>query len=68
MERREAIVAIRSSCSAISAELTRLNPAVNDLGNRPVQDEIFKALFQLTKDVEAIKKLVRRAEAGRGSQ
>jgi hypothetical protein len=64
MEPNEAAEVIKKCCNTISAELTRLNPAVNDLGNKPIQDEIFKALFQLTKDVEAVKKFVRKAESG----
>ncbi len=63
MERHEAIKTIKDSCNAISAELTRLHPAVGGLGNQAVQDEIVKALFQLTKDVESVKKLVRKVEA-----
>jgi hypothetical protein len=62
MERDEALKVIRNSCNAISAELTRLHPAVGSLGNPPIQDEIIKTLFQLTKDVETVKKLLRKAE------
>ncbi len=62
MDRTEAIQTIKASCNAISAELTRLTPAVAQLGSKEIQDEILKALFQLTKDLEGIKKLARRAE------
>ncbi len=51
---------IKKSCNAISAELIRLTPAVGYLGNPAVQDELIKALYQLTKDVEIIKKLARK--------
>jgi len=62
MERPEAIQIIKNSCSAIAAELIRLHPAVGGLGNQALQDQIVQALFQLTKDLETVKKLVRKAE------
>ncbi len=62
MERREAIEQIKTLCSTISAELTRLTPLVGDLGHKEIQEEMQKALFQLTKDLESVKKLARRAE------
>jgi hypothetical protein len=64
MEREQAVQIIKHSCGAISAELTRLHPAVGALGDQPIQDEMIKALFQLTKDLETVKKLVRKSEQG----
>ena len=62
MEREDALKTIKESCSHISAELTRIHPAVGALGNPQIQDEMIKALFQLTKDVEMVKKLAKRVE------
>lgn len=62
MNRAEAIETIKACCNTISAELTRLTPVVGHLGNKPTQDELLKALFQLTKDLEMVKKLARKAE------
>jgi hypothetical protein len=62
MQSDEAIRTIRTSCNAISAELTRLHPAVGNLGQKEIQDEMVKAIFQLTKDLETVKKLLKRIE------
>ena len=61
MEPEAALNEIKKSCDAISVELMRLTPAVPHLGNPPIQDEMIKALYQLTKDVETVKKLARKA-------
>ncbi len=45
-------------------ELMRINPAVSALGNKEVQDELYKTLFEITKNVEVIKKKVARLESG----
>ena len=60
MEPEAALNEIKKSCNAISAELIRLTPAVGHLGNPALQDELIKALYQLTKDVETVKKLARK--------
>jgi hypothetical protein len=62
MDSSSALEQIKKSCNAISAELIRLHPATNALGDKETRDEIFKALFELTKQLETIKKLARKAE------
>ncbi len=68
MDRTTAIQQIRSSCNAISSGVTGIHPLVPGLADQPTQDEIFKTLFELTKNVETIKKqllkLERRDDSG----
>ncbi len=60
MDRKAAIDQIKESCARIAQELMRLNPAVPALGDRAASDDIYKALYQLTKELETIKKRVLR--------
>jgi phosphoenolpyruvate-protein kinase (PTS system EI component) len=60
MKPEEAAEQIQKACTVISTEMMKILPATSALGNKPVQDEIIKAQYQLTKDVEMIKKLLRR--------
>jgi hypothetical protein len=62
MTNAEAIEAIKKTCGAISAEMLKLTPAVNGVSNAAVKDELFKAVYELTKAVETVKKLARKAE------
>lgn len=68
MDRTTAIQQIRASCNAISSGVTGIHPLVPGLADQPTQDEIFKTLFELTKNVETIKKqllkLERRDDSG----
>lgn len=45
-------------------DLMKIHPAVPDLGNKPAQDEIYKVLFEITKQVETMKKLLAKLEKG----
>ena len=51
-------------CKTIGAELMRIHPAVPGLGNKEVQDELYKTLFEITKQVEVIKKRLAKLETG----
>ena len=62
MNRPEAIREIREACNALSAGVTRLHPLLPALGDQPTQSEIIKALFELTKQIETVKKQVMRLE------
>ena len=68
MDRTTATAQIRTACNALSAGITSIHPHVPALADQPTQDEIFKALFELTKHVETVKKqllrLERRDESG----
>ncbi len=64
METGAAIAQIRQACKTIGAELMRIHPAVPGLGNKEVQDELYKTLFEITKQVEVIKKRLAKLETG----
>ncbi|MBA4146796.1 MAG: hypothetical protein H0X66_01685 [Verrucomicrobia bacterium] len=40
----------------------KIHPAVGSLGDKPAQDDIIKAIYQLTKELETIKKKVAAVE------
>ncbi len=62
MEKKEGIEQIKKTCHGIAGELLRLHPATAALGDKEVQDEIYRALFELTRQLETIKKLTRKVE------
>ena len=63
MDKAAAIKQIRDVCNNVSRELMRIHPAVPALAEKEAQDEIFKTLFELTKQVEIIKKRLAKVEA-----
>jgi hypothetical protein len=62
MDRDTAMAQIRKACNAISVELMNINPAVSALGDKEAQDEIYRTVFELTKEVETIKKRLAKLE------
>lgn len=62
MDRTTAIQQIRTACNQLSSGITSIHPMVGGLADQPTQDEIFKALFELTKNVETVKKQLLRLE------
>ena len=62
MDRPTAISEIREACNAIAAGVTRVHPLLPALGDDATKSEIVKALFELTKNVEVVKKQVMRLE------
>jgi len=63
MDKAAAIKQIRDVCNTVSRELMRLHPAVPPLADKEAQEEIYKTIFELTKNVETIKKRLARLEA-----
>ena len=63
MDKAAAIKQIRDVCNNLSRELMRIHPAVPALADKEAQDEIFKTLFELTKQVEIVKKRLAKLEA-----
>jgi thymidylate synthase ThyX len=63
MDKPAALKQIRDACNNLSRELMRIHPAVPALADKEAQDEIYKAIFELTKNVEIIKKRLARLEA-----
>jgi hypothetical protein len=67
MDRSEVISHMRSTCNQISAAVTSLHPQLPNLNAPATQAEILKALFELTKQVEVVKKQLIRLEKDDGS-
>ena len=62
MDRATASQQIRDLCNSIGTAVMRIHPAVPGLGDEPTKAEIVKALFEITKNVEVVKKQVMRLE------
>ncbi|MEN9546965.1 MAG: hypothetical protein RLZZ356_1697 [Verrucomicrobiota bacterium] len=62
MDRTEAMGQMRAMCNELGNTVTRLHPLVPRLNAPPAQAEILKALFELTKQVEVVKKHLIRLE------
>ena len=56
MDRQTSVQQIKKACAAIATELMKIHPAVPGLNDKQAQDDIIKAVFQLTKELETIKK------------
>jgi hypothetical protein len=56
MERSAAIQEIREKINNVAAGITAIHPLVPSLSDAPTQVELLKALFELTKQVEVVKK------------
>ena len=63
MDKADAIKQIREACNNLSRELMRIHPAVPPLADKEAQEEIYKTIFELTKNVETIKKRLAKLEA-----
>lgn len=62
MDRATASQQIREHCNAASAAVTKIHPLLNALGDDPTKAEIVRALFEITKNVEVVKKQIMRLE------
>jgi hypothetical protein len=62
MDRQTATSDIRTICNELSAGITRIHPLLPALGDEPTKGEIIKALFELTKNVEVVKKQLMKLE------
>jgi len=62
MERNEVIGKIREQANQIAANVTAIHPLVSGLADPPTQGELFKALYELTKNVEVVKKQLLKLE------
>lgn len=62
MDRPTAISEIRAACNVIASGVTSIHPLLPALGDDATKGEIVKALFELTKHVEVVKKQVMRLE------
>ncbi len=62
MDRLAAITQIRAACQQIATAVTSIHPLLPALADEATKAEIVKALFELTKNVEVVKKQVMRLE------
>ncbi len=58
MEQAEAIEAIKSACADIAKGMMKITPAVPALQDKAVETKVFETLYELTANVETIKKQV----------
>ncbi|MCW5556569.1 MAG: hypothetical protein KIT22_01800 [Verrucomicrobiae bacterium] len=63
----EAIQDIRTRSLAISQQITAIHPLIPHLKHEPTQSEILRALFELTRQVEVLKKHLLKLEKGDGA-
>ena len=68
MDRAEASEKIKAHCKTIALEMMDLNPTITHLNDQETQEALFEASYELTKQLEVIKKrfikLERRGDAG----
>jgi hypothetical protein len=62
MERADANKQIRDHCNTVSTAVMRIHPLLNALGDEATKGEVVKALFEITKNVEVVKKQLMRLE------
>jgi len=67
MDRAEATEQIKSRCAAIAQEMMHVNPAVNALDDEETKTAIYEASYELTKQLEIIKKRVIKLERSGGA-
>jgi hypothetical protein len=56
MERTNAVQEIREKVNQVAMTITSIHPVVPKLQDAATQAELLKALFELTKQVEVVKK------------
>jgi hypothetical protein len=59
---------IRDHCHRIAAEVTSLHRGCGRLREGPERTEILKALFELTKNVEVVKKQLKKLDSGESTR
>lgn len=62
MDRPTAIQQIRDACNILATTGMKIHPLLPALDDEPTKSEIVKALFEITKNVEVVKKQVMRLE------
>ena len=67
MTTAKAAESLRTRCTEISRLITAMHPDVQELGDPGIQGEILRALYELTKQVEVVKKQVLRLQKGDAS-
>ena len=68
MDRSKASEKIKGSCKTIALEMMELNPAIASLNDSETQEALFEASYELTKQLEVIKKRVIKLERRDGTR
>ena len=58
MNQADAIEAIKDACGDIARGMMKITPAVPSLQDKNVEAKVFETLYEMTKNVETIKKQV----------
>ncbi|MCS1409392.1 MAG: hypothetical protein M2R45_02573 [Verrucomicrobia subdivision 3 bacterium] len=58
MDQAEAIAVIKDACADITRGMMKITPTVPALQDKPIESKLFETLYELTKNVETIKKQV----------
>jgi len=58
---------IKERCATIAREMMHLNPAIGALDDKETQEAVYEASYELTKQLEIIKKRVIKLERGSGA-
>lgn len=53
---------LRTACHQLAAGVTSMHPLANRIEDAAIKGEIMKALFEITRQVEVVKKQLQRAE------
>lgn len=62
MDRATSSQQIRDACNTIATTVMKIHPALPGLNDDPTKGEIVKALYEITKNVEVVKKQIMRLE------
>jgi hypothetical protein len=62
MTREAAIAQIKEVAGKVGVDLMKIHPAVPALNDKATADELYQALYRITKDIEIVKKLVIRLD------
>ncbi len=68
MGRHEASKKIKGCCKTIALEMMELNPAIASLDDSETREALFEASYELTKQLEIIKKRVIKLERRDGAR
>lgn len=58
MEQAEAVKVIQDACAEIAREMMKITPAVPALQDEKAKKKVFQTLYELTANIETIKKQV----------
>lgn len=62
MDRPTASQQLREHCNTVAVAVMKMHPLLNALGDDATKGEIVKALYEVTKNIEVVKKQVMRLE------